>query len=52
MGRFQQEGGGGEARWRNESHASAHPFLFFLKFAEEGKVAGKQSLTSYETVPV
>lgn len=43
-------GGGGEVRWRNESHTSAHPFLFFLKFAEEGKGAEKLSTVCYETI--
>lgn len=40
--------GGGEVRWRNESHTSAHPFLCFLKFAEEGEVTENNPF-SYET---
>lgn len=43
-GKIPAGGGGGEVRWRNESHTSAHPLLFFLKFAEEEEVTEKESL--------
>lgn len=42
-GEIPRGGGGGEVRWGNESHTSAHPFLFFFKFAEEGKVMEKKN---------